>query len=634
LTKITGNPKYKQAAMDSIEYAFENLRNPNGLLHWGGHEAYDLGADRPCGRGIHEFKEFYPYYELMWEVDPNATEKFIEAFWSAHIMDWSRLDMNRHAQMEKPLPRPWKQEYKGEPVFFESTNGTSISASRDLIYAAAWLTKLSAAKEPLIWGKRLAHRYVETRHPNTGISYWCFSISSGGVDKNGSSDDVIRKLVPGTGDFPWNELTNRIARECCIGYFMPTPEISVQRQVCLWQNHFLLGEMLGSEGKEFKQWALEELTAFGKASYRKMDNVFVPILTDGTNLEGYVVTEDGPLGPKGVVLELVPADPSVLWAYSMGYRVTEDRFMWEMAQNIAKGNEFGDIGATAKVRPQLLTSTDCSNPYALLAFMELHRCTGHNEFWDMAKRIGDNILARRFQKGFFVASNKHIYTKFDAVDSLALLHLHAILLRGIPLIPEVWPSTPFFEDRYRDKDQILDNQLIYPLTESAEPPLSLQEAGAIGNLDLVKTLIENGAEVDGREDSFFRTALHRAAMSGHKDVVEFLLSKGAQIDPWNGFPGGTPLDYAAEKGHKEIVEMLIARGADVNAKRTGYPQGDTPIHSAVRAGHKDIVELLIAKSANINAKNNEGQPALHIAIQRNRTEIVRTMKARRRLMLL
>ena len=32
LTKITGDPKYKQAAMDAIEYAFENLRSPNALI--------------------------------------------------------------------------------------------------------------------------------------------------------------------------------------------------------------------------------------------------------------------------------------------------------------------------------------------------------------------------------------------------------------------------------------------------------------------------------------------------------------------------------------------------------------------------------------------------------------------------
>ena len=51
LTRITGDPKYKQAAMDAIKYAFDNLRSPNGLLYWGGHSAYDAGADKPCGTG-------------------------------------------------------------------------------------------------------------------------------------------------------------------------------------------------------------------------------------------------------------------------------------------------------------------------------------------------------------------------------------------------------------------------------------------------------------------------------------------------------------------------------------------------------------------------------------------------------
>jgi len=35
LTKITGDQKYRQAAMEAIEYAFANLRSPNGLLYWG-----------------------------------------------------------------------------------------------------------------------------------------------------------------------------------------------------------------------------------------------------------------------------------------------------------------------------------------------------------------------------------------------------------------------------------------------------------------------------------------------------------------------------------------------------------------------------------------------------------------------
>jgi len=62
LSTITGDPKYKQAAMEAIEYAFEHLRSPNGLLYWGGTLAYDAQADKVCGGQIHSIKYRYPYY--------------------------------------------------------------------------------------------------------------------------------------------------------------------------------------------------------------------------------------------------------------------------------------------------------------------------------------------------------------------------------------------------------------------------------------------------------------------------------------------------------------------------------------------------------------------------------------------
>ena len=46
LTKITGDTKYRKAAMQAIEYAFEKLRSPNGLFYWGIRAAYDAQAAR------------------------------------------------------------------------------------------------------------------------------------------------------------------------------------------------------------------------------------------------------------------------------------------------------------------------------------------------------------------------------------------------------------------------------------------------------------------------------------------------------------------------------------------------------------------------------------------------------------
>ena len=42
LSKITGDPKYHDAAVQAVKYAFENLRAPNGLFYWGNMAAYDV----------------------------------------------------------------------------------------------------------------------------------------------------------------------------------------------------------------------------------------------------------------------------------------------------------------------------------------------------------------------------------------------------------------------------------------------------------------------------------------------------------------------------------------------------------------------------------------------------------------
>jgi len=663
LTKITGDPKYKQAAVEAIEYAFENLRSPNGLLYWGIGTAYDVRREAVfgwrLGKGYqHCLKDNLPYYELMWQVNPEATKMYIESFWSAHILNWSNLDMNRwvnYGDIKKPSGNIWRHEYKGGPVFLESGRGAFLPTGVDLIYAAAWLTKLSGEKDPLVWVRRIAHRYVRTRHSNTGISYGMYTLDGIAKEVQDSYDDVVKKLATGTKEvrlreFPRYHYTNPIYREVICGNFTPTPGISVHQDLFYWLSQLLVGEMLAGEGDELSQWALEELTAFGKASYRGKDNVYIPILTDGTNLEGYVVKEDGPLGPKGVTLESLPAGPSDFWVYALGYCVTNDVFMWEMTRNISRGNEFGDIGATPSDSLELNFGTDCSDPYALLAFLELHRAIGKNDFLKIAKKIGDNIFTNRFHKGFFVASNKHIYTKFDAIDSLALLHLQSALAGEIAAMPQAWPCLPRFCAPYRGKDQGIDNTIIYTLTESPEPPMSLQEAAAIGDIELVRSLLDEGVGVNNIDDALKKTALHRAVIGGHTDVVKLLLTKGADVDARVGTSGPTLLHHPVENGHLEIAELLLAHGADANAKDA---QGRTPLDLAMERGHRGIIRLLsksgdvsisinmaayagdlqrvekfIDEGADVDAKDEEGQTALHYAAKGADIEMVELLIAK------
>ena len=84
-----------------------------------------------------------------------------------------------------------------------------------------------------------------------------------------------------------------------------------------------------------------------------------------------------------------------------------------------------------------------------------------------------------------------------------------------------------------------------------------------GHVDVVKVLIQNGADVNA-VDKNKETALHVAAWKGHVDVVKVLLQNGADVNAVqkNKY---TALHFAAWKGHVYTAQVLLQNGADVNA---------------------------------------------------------------------
>lgn len=542
LTRITGDPKYKQAAMDAIKYAFENLRSPNGLLYWGCAYAYDADGDRVCSTiQNHSLRYHFPYYELMWEVTQSGLKDYVESFWAKHILDWSNLDMCRYANADSHIvAKGWEHDYKGDPVFFTSTGDCSLIAGSSLFYAAAMLSKLSGNNEPFLWSKRLVHRFVETRHPNTGITSFEYGYAVNSL--NPQFSNIIKSHnIAFPALFPFQP-------KLFCDPDTETAALIYGSQIRGWVCIFLLGELFGSQGEDFNRWALEELTAWGKSAYRREDNAFIPMFTDGTILEGYVLKKDGSCGARGTAYKAWHPQGVEFWGYALAYRLTGDEFMWEMARNIAIGNDYGDIGVSLVDGPQLTTDIVTSDPYALLGFLELYSKTQKIEFLEMASRIGDNILVHRFHKGFFAASRKHIYSRFDDLEHLALLHLFAAIDSTSGLVPWVWPNASFFGWSYRQQLDVWDIEIIYNLTESPDPPMSLHEVSALGDLEQVKLLISKGAKVNSRERAMW-TPLHRATLNGHKQVVQFLLSVGADVEARNSWPGGTALHYAVEKGY-------------------------------------------------------------------------------------
>jgi len=111
-------------------------------------------------------------------------------------------------------------------------------------------------------------------------------------------------------------------------------------------------------------------------------------------------------------------------------------------------------------------------------------------------------------------------------------------------------------------DEEIDNSLLQ--LNQGQKNTELIIASVKGNIDIVKILIKNGADINAASPTK-ETALMYAAMRGNKDVVEILIKNGADINIKDTH-GNTALIYAARnitRNNDDIVELLIKSGADV-----------------------------------------------------------------------
>jgi len=109
----------------------------------------------------------------------------------------------------------------------------------------------------------------------------------------------------------------------------------------------------------------------------------------------------------------------------------------------------------------------------------------------------------------------------------------------------------------------------------------------------VKAFLEENPKMLDLQDNWGaaagRTPLHYAIENGCADVVRFLLQAGANVNIVTAQEGHTPLHYAVFKGDIGMVELLLAHGAKVNVKDS---LGDSPLTIATGKHRDDIADLL------------------------------------------
>ena len=90
----------------------------------------------------------------------------------------------------------------------------------------------------------------------------------------------------------------------------------------------------------------------------------------------------------------------------------------------------------------------------------------------------------------------------------------------------------------------------------------LSEAALSGNADVLKLLLDAGADAKSVATADGETVLMRAARSGSVEAVRLLLDRGADVNARERYKGQTALMWAAVERHAPVVKLLLERGAD------------------------------------------------------------------------
>lgn len=147
-----------------------------------------------------------------------------------------------------------------------------------------------------------------------------------------------------------------------------------------------------------------------------------------------------------------------------------------------------------------------------------------------------------------------------------------------------------------------------------------------GHANIVKILLDKGADVSIVTDDERFTALHFCAKSGNAAIAKMLVSAGANLVAVSSTTGSTPLHIASEEGHVETMTVLIEAGASLNYRT---PEGETPLYTSCGNDQVAAVRVLLRAKADplLASTDPLGQTflPLDIAVFRGHSGVVREL---------
>lgn len=221
-------------------------------------------------------------------------------------------------------------------------------------------------------------------------------------------------------------------------------------------------------------------------------------------------------------------------------------------------------------------------------------------YGEVEVKIFDQINARHshmlLAHGMMAQRNKrrtHL-TETDATSlhSGTFLYPKTVLPRAAstPEIPLEIRSTS--QDYLAEEKNASKRKYSRPRSVSFHPDIRLYYAATTNDLDEVKMLVESGmADVNATNPAEGATALHGAAYEGNVDCVRYLLENGADVNVHDD-DGWTSLHAAVCGEKRKCVELLLKANCDPFAETI---DGLTPFQMAIEMGNDKLIRLFVKR---------------------------------------
>ncbi|MDR1434886.1 MAG: ankyrin repeat domain-containing protein, partial [Puniceicoccales bacterium] len=157
---------------------------------------------------------------------------------------------------------------------------------------------------------------------------------------------------------------------------------------------------------------------------------------------------------------------------------------------------------------------------------------------------------------------------------------------------------------------------------------SLHHATHSGNWSMVQFLIDHHADVNAQTQDNGRSGnapLHLAAKGRHlEDIAKYLIDNGANLNPRNETSGHRPIHDAVINGNLEMVKLLVDGGADMQPE--DYSGWNRPLHHAAQRGFREIAKYMLDHGTDVNVKNHSNLTPLDVARDEEMKKFLRKYK--------